>query len=185
MKTRQQDKQHEQPPSVRKESSPMSQVLSVRLADEAAEEVKRIARRERRSASEVTGRAVEEWLRMERFPLIEFRSLGGDRQACLKGRLPVWQVVLIGKTHQMDVDKTAVHLQLNVEQVRTTFDYYGGFPEEIDDLLEDNRQGPEQLKRFFPNLDVFTVTNEMLDKVEMGSSNGGSSNHGTDQDPAQ
>ena len=54
--------------STKKEPHPMSQVLSVRLADEAAEELKRIARRERRSASEVTGRAVEEWLRMERFP---------------------------------------------------------------------------------------------------------------------
>jgi uncharacterized protein (DUF433 family) len=153
----------------------MSQVLSVRLADEAAEEVKRIARRERRSASEVTGRAVEEWLRMERFPLIEFRSLSGDRQACLKGRLPVWQVLLVGKAHGMDVDKTAAHLQLKGEQVRTAFDYYGAFAEEIDILLEDNRQGPERLKRFFPNLDVFTVTDEMLDKVEAGSSSDGKS----------
>ena len=147
----------------------MSQVLSVRLADEAAEEVKRIARRERRSASEVTGRAVEEWLRMERFPLIEFRSLSGDRQACLKGRLPVWQVLLVGKAHGMEVDKTAAHLQLKVEQVRSAFDYYAAFSEEIDDLLEDNRQGPERLKRFFPNLDVFTVNDEMLVKVEIGN----------------
>ena len=148
----------------------MSQVLSVRLADEAAEEVKRIARRERRSASEVTGRAVEEWLRMERFPLIEFRSLSGQRQACLKARLPVWQVLLVGKTHGMDVEKTAAHLQLAVEQVRSAFDYYAAFAEEIDDLLEDNRQGPERLKRFFPNLQVFTVTDEMLDKGGVGSS---------------
>ncbi len=147
----------------------MSQVLSVRLADEAAEEVKRIARRERRSASEVTGRAVEEWLRMERFALIEFRSLSGDRQACIKGRLPVWQVLLVGKAHGMGVDQTTEHLQLTREQVRTAFDYYASFGEEIDDLLEENRQGPERLKRFFPNLDVFTVTDQMLDKVEMGS----------------
>ena len=148
----------------------MSQVLSVRLPDAAAEELKRIARRERRSASEVTGRAVEEWLRLERFPLLEFRALGGDRQACLKGRLPIWQVLLVGKAHGMDVDKTAAHLQLKVEQVRSAFDYYAAFAEEIDGLLEDNRQGPERLKRFFPNLDVFTVTDEMLDKVAPGSS---------------
>jgi uncharacterized protein (DUF433 family) len=137
------------------------------LADEAAEEVKRIARRERRSASEVTGRAVEEWLRMERFPLVEFRSLGGERQACLKGRLPVWQVLLVGKAHGMDADRTAAHLQLRIEQVRSAFDYYAAFAEEIDGLLEDNRQGPERLKRFFPNLDVFTVTDEMLNVVTL------------------
>ena len=147
----------------------MSQVLSVRLADEVAEEVKRIARRERRSASEVTGRAVEEWLRMERFPLIEFRALSGQRQACLKGRLPIWQALLVGKAHGMDVDKTAEHLQLTREQVRSAFDYYAAFGEEIDDLLEENRQGPERLKRFFPNLDVFTVTDEMLENVEIGN----------------
>ena len=147
----------------------MSQVLSVRLADEAAEEVKRIARRERRSASEVTGRAVEEWLRMERFPLIEFRSLSGERQACLKGRLPIWQVLLVGKAHGMDVDRTAAHLQVKVEQVRSAFDYYTAFPEEIDGLLDDNRQGPERLKRFFPNLQVFTVTDTMLEKVGLGN----------------
>jgi len=172
MKTKQRQEQPSLEPSaatVKKESASMSQVLSVRLADEAAEEVKRIARRERRSASEVTGRAVEEWLRMERFPLIEFRSLSGDRQACLKGRLPVWQVLLVGKAHGMEVDKTAAHLQLKVEQVRSAFDYYAAFSEEIDDLLEDNRQGPERLKRFFPNLDVFTVNDEMLVKVEIGN----------------
>ena len=144
----------------------MSQVLSVRLADEAAEEVKRIARRERRSASEVTGRAVEEWLRLERFPRIEFRLLGGLRQACLKGRLPVWQVVLIGEAHAMEEAKTAAHLKLSREQVRTAFDYYTAFPEEIDDLLQENRQGPERLKRFFPGLDIFTVTDSMLNQVE-------------------
>ena len=159
----------------------MSQVLSVRLADAAAEEVRRIARRERRSASEVTGRAVEEWLRLERFPLVEFRALAGERQACLKGRLPIWQVLLVGKAHGMDVDKTAAHLQLKVEQVRSAFDYYAAFAEEIDGLLEDNRQGPERLKRFFPNLDVFTVTDEMLDKVEPGSS----SSDGRSGDAAQ
>jgi len=172
MKTRHQQEQpsvEKSAAAVKKEAASMSQVLSVRLADEAAEEVKRIARRERRSASEVTGRAVEEWLRMERFPLIEFRSLSGDRQACLKGRLPVWQVLLIGKAHAMDGDKTAKHLQLKVEQVRSAFDYYAAFGEEIDNLLEDNRQGPERLKRFFPNLDVFTVTDDMLDKVEIGN----------------
>ena len=152
----------------------MSQVLSVRLADEAAEEVRRIARRERRSASEVTGRAVEEWLRMERFPLIEFRALSGERQACLKGRLPVWQVLLVGKAHGMEVDRTAEHLQLKAEQVRSAFDYYGAFGSEVDDLLEDNQQGPERLKRFFPNLDVFTVTDEMLEKVAVRSGGGNS-----------
>jgi uncharacterized protein (DUF433 family) len=97
-------------------------------------------------------------------------TLTDERQACLKGRVPVWQVLLVGKAHDMDVDKTAAHLQLKVEQVRTAFDYYAAFPEEIDGLLEDNRQGPARLKRFFPNLQVFTVTNEMLDKVEVGSS---------------
>jgi len=169
MKTKQQQEQPplEQSAVAKKESASMSQVLSVRLADEAAEEVKRIARRERRSASEVTGRAVEEWLRMERFPLIEFRLLSGDRQACLKGRLPVWQVLLVGKAHGMDGDKTAEHLQLKVEQVRSAFDYYAAFSEEIDNLLEDNRQGSERLKRFFPNLDVFTVTDEMLNAVTL------------------
>ena len=106
---------------------------------------------------------------MERFPQIEFRSFGGDRQSCLKGRLPVWQVLLVGKAHGMEVDKTAAHLQLKVEQVRSAFDYYAAFSEEIDDLLEDNRQGPERLKRFFPNLDVFTVNDEMLVKVEIGN----------------
>ena len=107
---------------------------------------------------------------MERFPLIEFRALSGERQACLKGRLPAWQVLLVGKAHGMDVDKTAEHLQLKGEQVRSAFDYYGAFPEEIDGLLEDNRQGPERLKRFFPNLDVFTVTDEMLNAATLAGS---------------
>jgi hypothetical protein len=154
----------------------MSTVVTVRLPDEAAAEIKRIARRERRSQSEVGARALEEWLRMERFPYIEFRSFSGDRQACIKGRLQVWQVIMIAKAYDMALDKTAEHLRLRSEQVQNAFDYYTAFPQEIDDYLELNRQGVSRLKQMFPHLEVFTVTDEMLESVEFKK---GTSGEGT------
>src|SRR5438874_13415342 len=95
----------------------MSQVLTLRLPDITAEEVRQIARRERRSLNEVGARIVEEWLRQNRFAQIEFRSFQGERHACLKDRLQVWQVILVALSHGMDAEKRAEHLGRKPEQV--------------------------------------------------------------------
>ena len=138
----------------------MSTVMTLRVPDEAAEEIKKIAKKERRSLSEVGARAIEEWVRMELFPYIEFRSFGAERQACLKARLPVWQVVLIAQDYERDVLKIAEHLSLRPEQVRSALDYYASYGAEIDALVQQNNEGLSRLTRLFPNLEVYTVRDE-------------------------
>lgn len=85
----------------------MSIALTLRLPEEDAEEVRRIAQKERRSVSEVGARIVDEWLRQNRFPLIEFRSINGERVACLKSRLEIWQVIMIGRQYGADATGTS------------------------------------------------------------------------------
>ena len=138
----------------------MSIVMTLRVPDAAAEEIKRIARKERRSQSEVGARAIEEWVRMETFPYIEFRSFGAERLACLKARLPVWEVVLIAQGYENDALKTAEHLSLRPEQVRSALDYYASYGAAIDALIQQNHEGLSRLTRLFPNLEVHTVRDE-------------------------
>src|SRR5438045_1056480 len=95
----------------------MSQVVSLRLPDETAERLKLSARRAGRSINETAARSLEEWLRQEEFADIEFRSFGGERYACLKGALPVWQLIMVAKDYGMDAGKTASHFRWPVHRV--------------------------------------------------------------------
>jgi uncharacterized protein (DUF433 family) len=140
----------------------MPQALTLRLPDEDAAEVRRIAQRERRSVSEVTARIVDEWLRTNRFPHIEFRSINGERVACLKGALEVWQVILIAQRYDYAVEPTAEHLSLRPEQVQAALNYYAAYPAEIDFALEENRQGFDRLKRLLPRIQRVSLTDDDL-----------------------
>jgi len=135
----------------------MSEVLTLRLPEQIADEVRAIARRERRSVSDVGARMLDEWVRQSRFTHVEFRSFNGERHACIKERLQVWQVIMVAKGYDMDVDKTAEHLVLSSEQVLAAFGYYDAYPEEIDAALRDNSRGYERLKEMLPGIIRITL----------------------------
>lgn len=135
----------------------MSQPVTVRLAEPIAEELRFIARKEHRSVSEVGARFIEEGIRQNRFPHIEFRSFNGERHACLKGGLQVWQVVMVARGYDMDAEKVAFHLDLKLEQAQAAINYYQTYPAEIEQALEENHIGEERLRQMFPNLQVYTV----------------------------
>jgi uncharacterized protein (DUF433 family) len=135
----------------------MSQPVTVRLPEHSWEELRQIARRERRSISEVGARFITEGLRENRFPYIEFRSFNGERHACIKGGPQIWQLIMVARDFGMDVDKIAFHLDLKPEQVKAGLHYYEVYPEEIDLALEENNLGYERLKAMLPNLELATV----------------------------
>ena len=145
----------------------MAQALTLRLPNENAEEVRRIARKERRSVNEVAARIVDEWLRQNRFPHLEFRTIGGERVACIKGRLEVWQVMMIARDYRNEVAGIAAHLQLRPEQVQAALDYASAYPEEIVSALAENDEGYERLKRLLPNIQRYTVTDDDLAGVQL------------------
>src|SRR5579871_5977644 len=134
----------------------MSQPVTVRLAEPIADELRFIARREHRSVSEIGARFIEEGLRQNRFPHIEFRSFNGERHACIQGALQVWQLIMVAKDYGMDVQQVASHLCLRPEEVQAALNYYKAYPAEIDEALEENDIGEERLRQMFPNLRVFT-----------------------------
>jgi hypothetical protein len=135
----------------------MSQVVTLRLPDGAAEAIRQIAQREKRSVNEIGVRIVEEWLRQNRFAHIEFRTFQGERHACVKDRLPVWQVIMVARGYGMDAQKTAEHLCLNPEQVCSAFSYAEAYPEEIEQALRENAPGYERLKERLPSLELLEV----------------------------
>ena len=100
---------------------------------------------------------VEEWLRQNRFALIEFRAFGGERHACIKGRLQVWQVIEVAQGYDMDVRKTTEHLELSPEQVESAFQYYHAYPAEVEQALDENKVGYERLKQMLPRMERITV----------------------------
>ena len=148
----------------------MSQTLTLRVPNENAEEVRRIARKERRSVSEIGGRMVEEWLRQRKFPEIEFRDILGERVACVKGRLEIWQLRLVSRHYTEEtVAKTAEHLVLRPEQVQCALDYYSAYPEEIDAALAENdSMNYEEMKRRYPQLKIglTELTDEDMARLE-------------------
>jgi hypothetical protein len=135
----------------------MSRVVTLRLPDSTAEAMRQIAQREKRSVNDIGVRIVEEWLRQNRFAHIEFRTFQGERHACIKDRLQVWQVIFVARGSGMDVGKTAEHLALKPEQVQSALSYFAAYPEEIELALQENAAGYERLKERLPSLQLVEV----------------------------
>ena len=130
----------------------MSVVMTFRVSDELASDIDVLAKAQSRSRSDVGSRALEEWLRMEQFPGIEFRTAAGLRIACLKLRMPVHEVIRITKSYTFDVHRTAEHCALTPELVQAAIQYYERFRTEIDMLIPEGDAALAVLQRFFPDV---------------------------------
>jgi hypothetical protein len=142
----------------------MSQVVSLRLPDETAERLKVNARRTGRTINEAASRSIEEWLRQEEFADIEFRNFNGERHACLKGALPIWQVIMVARDYGMDAGKTAGHFRFPLQRVKAAYHYYEAYPQEVDQAIADNNAVTfDTLKRLLPQLEAIAIPQLVLD----------------------
>src|SRR5438105_4311729 len=116
----------------------MSQLMSLRLKDHTAERLRQKAKRLGRSTNEVANNALEEWLRQDEFADIEFRTFNGERHACLKGALQVWQVIQVARGLEMDAEKTAAYFEFPLYRIQAALNYYYSNKEEIDSIIDDN-----------------------------------------------
>jgi hypothetical protein len=133
----------------------MSQVVSLRLPDETARRLKLVAKRAKRSVNQVGAASIEEWLRMNEFAGIEFRTSGPYRYAGLKHGPKVWSVIRVARLYDMDMRQTTDHFELPKEMIQTAFDYYAAYPGDIDAIIEEEESITfEDLKRDFPNIEV-------------------------------
>ena len=137
-----------------------SKVISLRFAPQQMERLQRIARRLGRTPSETGALLVEESLRRSEFAFIDFRDSPVGRQAYVQGSsLAVWEVVMIGQSYGMDVEKTAQHLGWLTPRVQAAFNYAQAFPEEIQVALAENRRmASEQLVRLLPQTRAFAIS---------------------------
>jgi uncharacterized protein (DUF433 family) len=140
----------------------MTRVVSIRLKDEQVERLKRFARRMGKTQSEMGALLIEEGMREAEFAQIEFRHSAAGRQPYLKGStLAVWEVIMVARDHDMDLEQVARYFQRPTEWVRAAFHYYEAFPAEIDEAIEDNGSlGYQKLKRLLPQLELMEVPRE-------------------------
>lgn len=131
----------------------MAKEITLHLPDETVARLEASARKAGRSVSEAGARSIEEWLRQDEFPEIEFRTFNGERHACLKGALQLWQLIMVAQEYDLDLEKTAAFFQLPPHRIQAAFDYYRTYPEEIDRPIAENRSWTyERLKRVLPQL---------------------------------
>jgi uncharacterized protein (DUF433 family) len=113
---------------------------TLRLNPRLRSEIDRIARRWRRSFSEVTQDLLEEALRMRECPGIYFADEPAGREAKVAGTaLGVWEVMrdyLAAGQQERLLRKTPP--QLSAGQIRACQLYYAKYSREIDALIEEN-----------------------------------------------
>jgi hypothetical protein len=117
-----------------------------------------------RPVSELAALITEEWLRQEEFPDVEFRTFNGERHACVKGAMQIWQLVMTAEHWDLDVETTAKYFPIPAHRIQGAFDYYRAYPDEIDRPLAENRAITfEDIKRVLPHT---TQTIVHLDPVD-------------------
>jgi len=137
----------------------MSRVLSMRLREEQIERLRRMARRLGRTPSETGALLVEESLRRSEFGHIDFRDSPVGRRAYIQGStLAVWEVVMVAQAYDMDVARTAEHLQWAPHHVQAALNYAAAFPDEVYAAIADNdAMDWETVSRILPHVELFTV----------------------------
>lgn len=133
----------------------MSQVISLRIPDRVAERLDRFARRLGNGMTRTKAGVMllEEGLQEAEFSHIEFRDSPLGRQPYMKGSgLAVWEVVMLARHYEFDAERMAKDYPYPVESIQAALNYYESFREEIDQAMEDNRIGYEEMKKLLPGL---------------------------------
>jgi len=136
----------------------MSRVVSLRLKDEQVERLQRAARRLGRSPSEAAALLLEESLRRQEYPFVEFRHSSAGRQAYVQStRIAVWHVAALAREYDGDASKTAAYLEVPEVEVRAALAYASVYAEEIDAAIADDEWVAEHLLPLTPGFEVMTV----------------------------
>ena len=136
----------------------MSKVVTLRLSDETAARLQTAARRAGRSVSEMGARSIEESLRQLEFADIEFRTIGAERLACLKGSLPIWRIVAVAREYDLDAQRTAAHFGWPLHRAKAALHYYEAYAAEIDPIVDEQAAASyDTLKRQLPQIERVVV----------------------------
>jgi hypothetical protein len=113
---------------------------TIRLRPRLRAEIERIARRSRRSFSEVAQALLEEAVRMRECPGIYFSDEPAGRVAKVAGTgLGVWEVIRVYNAVKGNAQKLRRWLpHLSTAQLKAATVYYARFPQEIDAEIADD-----------------------------------------------
>jgi uncharacterized protein (DUF433 family) len=114
---------------------------TLRLKPHLCAEIERIAKRSRRSFSEVTQDLLEEAVRMRECPGIHFAEEPVGREAKVTGTgLGVWEVIGMYRGARANVKRLrSRHPHLLEVQIKAALSYYERHREEIDALIGENQ----------------------------------------------
>ena len=118
----------------RRPRAPATVQRSFRLSSRTLELLGERAGETSESRNALAERLLDEGLRIDRHPLIRFRTGGsGLRRPALEGtRVDIWQVIDTVRGEDSNVAHAAEYLGLTEAMVRAAVDYYADFAEEID-----------------------------------------------------
>jgi uncharacterized protein (DUF433 family) len=112
----------------------------LRLRSREAAQLERLARLFRRSVGATASLLLEEKLRNEEFPYIEFRNSQLGRQAFVRGRrLSVWEVSWLAERLGNDPSRVAEYLNWPVDWIEAALAYARTYSDEIEPLVKDAR----------------------------------------------
>ena len=118
-----------------------SPTTTLRLRPQLRDQIARLAKRHRRSFSEVAQDLIDEALRLRTCPGIYFADEPAGREAKISGTgLGIWEVVR--DYLEAERDERALRRlfpQLSAAQIQACLLYYSRYPEEIDEAITENR----------------------------------------------
>lgn len=137
-------------------------VLSLRIPASVRETIERMARRDRRTPSEMAALLLEEKVRERTHPLIVFRDTAVGPQASVRGtRLLVWHVMMVARDLGMDPERVAKHLQWPLPEIHAAFRYAQDYSDEIWGEVEANDAVTfVDLERILPGIRQAAVESE-------------------------
>ena len=127
----------------------MTSPFSLRMDDDTREDLVKHAERFELSPSKLVNRYVREGLRMDKHPVIAFKTTAHGRRAVVALRPGVQVIDIIGtwQGERQDVAATARYFHVSEDDVRAVLGYYADYKKEIDQDLKDHLEAQENYKR--------------------------------------
>jgi hypothetical protein len=128
----------------------MTMPFSLRMDEDAHDELITHAKRLEINASKLVNRYVKEGLRMDKHPAIGFKTtLQGRRAAVLAARPGIQVIDVLGtfKAESQDAGKTARYLHISEDEVQAVLRYYAEYRDELDRDLKEHLETQRNFKR--------------------------------------
>ncbi|HEV2780426.1 MAG TPA: hypothetical protein VGX25_13635 [Actinophytocola sp.] len=128
----------------------MSRPLSIRFDRTLLDRLRRRASAQDTTPSGLAQRLVDEGLRVQEHPGVMFRDGPSGHRAALVAGPDVWEVVAAlrysSARGEAAVTATATEMGLSDRQIKTALDYYGSYPDEIDEQVAENERAADEAR---------------------------------------